>query len=269
MLLSKTRPRQERRFPARWDVNDLVAAIAGPKKICAQGRLDSGRDEVQPNWGRIIQVGLEHYNFIVGPSAFQGFVDAQGWYLTASAVKFVGGMAHQTESITVESEDLVEFFQQELGRIADFAGDSSVRGVAASLAEAPDAYAKLKVFRSWFDGLEGSFPQRDAQSRGAISNATILERLEGFVDRIEGATAFVTLESEFGDTLHGEYPARELAEKGINERRRFLCKTIEENGRVRVEFEAIPDEPVSTDEEDAINRRIDELLADDELDGDY
>jgi len=99
--------------------------------------------------------------------------------------------------------------------------------------------------------------------------AVVLERLEGFVEHIEGPTAYVTLKSHNGDELTGEYAADELAAKGITEGRRFRCETVEIDGDVRVLFEAVPDEPVTEDEEDAISGIIGELFQDDELDGDY
>jgi hypothetical protein len=103
----------------------------------------------------------------------------------------------------------------------------------------------------------------------ALTKAVVLERLDGFVEQIEGPTAYVTLKSQHGDELTGEYAADELAAKGITEGRRFRCETVEVDGAVRVLFEAVPDEPVTEDEEDAISGRIDGLLQDDELDGDY
>ena len=102
-----------------------------------------------------------------------------------------------------------------------------------------------------------------------MTKAVVLERLEGFVDQIDGPTAYVTLKSQFGDVLLGEYSADDLASKGITEGRRFRCETVEVDGAVRVLFESLPDEPVTADEEDAIRHRIGKLLQDDELDGDY
>jgi len=53
----------------------------------------------------------------------------------------------------------------------------------------------------------------------------ILESFEGYVDQVEGDTAYVRLKSrEHGDVLYGEYSAAELLEKGIEEQSRFLCK---------------------------------------------
>ena len=103
----------------------------------------------------------------------------------------------------------------------------------------------------------------------SMTKAVVLERLEGFVDQIDGPIAYVTLKSQYGDELTGEYSAAELAAKGIMEGRRFRVETVELNGAVRVSLEALPDEPVTEKEEDAISRRIGELLQGDELDGDY
>ena len=88
------------------------------------------------------------------------------------------------------------------------------------------------------------------QSRSmAVSQAeTVLESFEGYVDSVEGDTAYVTLESrEHGDVLYGEYSASELLGKGISEQSRFLCQTVKEDGATRIDF-ALP-KLVVTDEE--------------------
>ena len=107
------------------------------------------------------------------------------------------------------------------------------------------------------------------QPKFANAPETILEMFGGVVDAIEDETAFVTLMSESGEELIGEYPASELAKLGIRERRRFICQTVAANGKIEVRFKPIPDIEVSPDEEAAIDRELDDLISGGELDGDY
>jgi hypothetical protein len=97
----------------------------------------------------------------------------------------------------------------------------------------------------------------------------VLETFEGFVDQIVGDVAHVTLTSEYGDTLYGEYLAADLACKGIEERSRFKVVTVEVNGTVRVDIEPIPDRELTADEERAIQEEIEQQLGTDEPDNDY
>lgn len=85
----------------------------------------------------------------------------------------------------------------------------------------------------------------------------VLEELTGFVDQIRGDVALVTLTSKAGDTLYGEYPAKELDALGIREHRRFLCRTIDESPLLRLELEPIPDLDV---DEQAIDTMVHQLL---------
>jgi hypothetical protein len=104
---------------------------------------------------------------------------------------------------------------------------------------------------------------------GATSKEVRLERFDGFVDHVDGNTAYVTLTDQSGETLHGEYAAGALEALGVLEHRRFRCETVQDGGEVRVRFERLPEEAIPPGEEEAINQRIDDLLADDQLDGDY
>ena len=91
----------------------------------------------------------------------------------------------------------------------------------------------------------------------------VLERLEGVVDCIEDGQAFVTLRSEHGDELIGEYPAAEFERLGVRERRRFLCETVESaNHEIQVRLTKIPDIKWTEADELAIDREIEELVAD-------
>jgi len=90
-----------------------------------------------------------------------------------------------------------------------------------------------------------------------------LENFEGFVDQMRDGIAYVTLKSvEHGDMMYGTYPAAELLAKGIRERRRFKCSTIEAGTAVEIQLEAIPDRVLTPEEEKAIYERIDSVLGD-------
>ena len=122
----------------------------------------------------------------------------------------------------------------------------------------------LTRFKALFDEF---WPTGSAWKSTTTKAEVVLESFEGFVDEIRGDTAYVTLKSEFGDSLFGEYSAVELAAKGIREGRRFNCRTIESGGKVRVEFMPIPDRILSAAEEEAICQEIDASIGDDNLDG--
>jgi hypothetical protein len=91
----------------------------------------------------------------------------------------------------------------------------------------------------------------------------VLEAFEGFVEEIDGDTAYVTLTSKHGDRLAGRYSASALLEKGISERRRFVCRTLQLGDEVRVVIEPIPERHLSESEEAAIYSRIDRMFPDD------
>ena len=89
----------------------------------------------------------------------------------------------------------------------------------------------------------------------------VLESFEGFVDQVEGDTAYVRLKSrEHGDVLYGEYPASQLLEKGIEEQGRFLCETVKVDGTTRVDMQAIPSVPATDEQLRAIEEKIDRVL---------
>jgi hypothetical protein len=89
-----------------------------------------------------------------------------------------------------------------------------------------------------------------------------LEEFVGFVDQIDGDMAYVTLTSQTGETLYGEYPASELKARGIHERRRFKCRTIDAGSHVEFDLEPIPDREVSEERERAIRDDIRKSLGD-------
>ncbi len=94
----------------------------------------------------------------------------------------------------------------------------------------------------------------------------VLEVLDGFVDQISEGVAYVTLKSQFGDVLHGEYPASELNRRGILEGRGFRCMTIEANGKVSANIEAIPERKLTPQEQLALFDEADKRLGDFEWD---
>lgn len=108
----------------------------------------------------------------------------------------------------------------------------------------PDS-ADLSVSESCDQGSKDSHMER------------VLESFNGYVEQIEDETAYVRLKSrEHGDVLYGEYPAAKLAKLGIEEQDRFLCETVELDGKTRVELRKIPDKEVSDEELKAIQESI-------------
>jgi hypothetical protein len=94
---------------------------------------------------------------------------------------------------------------------------------------------------------------------------TVLESFEGYVDEVDGDTAYVTLESRNnGDVLQGKYSASELLKKGIEEQSRFLCRTIKSNGSTRVDVQPLPDAEVTDEEVRAISEEIDRAFPSDD-----
>jgi hypothetical protein len=95
----------------------------------------------------------------------------------------------------------------------------------------------------------------------SAESAAVLETFDGFVDRIEGGTAFVTLQSRInGDVEEGTYPAAELAKLGIHEQSCFLAKTVESESGTHVVFQAVPDEPLPAEVVREIESKIDRAL---------
>jgi len=54
----------------------------------------------------------------------------------------------------------------------------------------------------------------------------VLETFHGFVDRIDGDNAYVTLHTPEGTDISGPIESSKLAEMGIGEQQRFTCRTI-------------------------------------------
>lgn len=100
------------------------------------------------------------------------------------------------------------------------------------------------------------------RSRLTELTGNVLEEFEGFVDQFDGEVAYVTLKTPSGETFYGQYPTAELMARGIRERRRFVCKTVEAGSQVTIDLEAIPDLEVSEDRERVIEEKLRELLGD-------
>jgi hypothetical protein len=89
----------------------------------------------------------------------------------------------------------------------------------------------------------------------------VLESFVGYVDQVEDGMAYVRLKSrEYGDILYGQYPASELASKGIYEQTRFLCETVKVGENTRLDLKALPDLAVSCEERLAIEEKIDRVI---------
>jgi len=87
------------------------------------------------------------------------------------------------------------------------------------------------------------------------------ERFEGFVERVEGEVAYVSLESERGERLQGPYPADELAARGVGERDRFRLTLTDEGESVRFDLQSIPRKTVPAERQAEIQREIEQALS--------
>lgn len=86
----------------------------------------------------------------------------------------------------------------------------------------------------------------------------VLEELYGFVDKIDGDIAYITILSSDGSTeFEGEYSAEVLKKQGIKERRRFKIRTIDDGKGVQVQFEKAPFLEIKPED----MRRINEMVA--------
>lgn len=88
----------------------------------------------------------------------------------------------------------------------------------------------------------------------------VLECFQGFVDRIEGLVAYVTLESEQRTRLTGPYPAADLTAAGVGAGDRFSLTTIASGDSVQFEIMPVPPLLVSGEEQQAILQRIKQRL---------
>jgi hypothetical protein len=92
----------------------------------------------------------------------------------------------------------------------------------------------------------------------------ILEAFDGFVDKIDGEIAYVTLKTGSGELLWIECPVTQLQNAGIRERRRFKCWTVTDGSEVRLEMCRIPDALFTADDERRLEQRLRRQLGDDD-----
>lgn len=95
-------------------------------------------------------------------------------------------------------------------------------------------------------------------------SAVVLEKLDGFVERIDGDVAFVVFTSQNGQKLSGQCPANEMLESNIEEGQRFVCRTIQNGKDVRVEIEPIPLAEITAQEWRAVCTSVESIFLDDE-----
>jgi hypothetical protein len=145
----------------------------------------------------------------------------------------------------------------------------------SSIDKAAHANSDDQVFANWgriqqaegtdYAMLLGESSQLDSSAECATDlSDEVLEEFQGFVDKISGDVAYVTLRTIAGEILWSEFPVSELAARGIRERRRFKCWTVRLNSEVRLKLEAIPDAPFSAEDEHRLEERLRRDLGDDD-----
>ncbi len=247
----------------------VVAPIAiqetadDPKAFFREGLQLSAKGSVQQNWGRIQAEDLEQSSRRLTPS-IAGMHSKSGF---SRGPRLLEVFQRGSLPASLPPADREHVIQEVLGGMMEATESSLLVQLAYELRKAGSLPEKWACLKSWLDRVEGSVRESRQCPGDTTPKTVVLERLEGYVDRIEGATAYVTLRSQYGDELTGEYASDELATKGITEGRRFLCETVEVNGAVQVFLEAVPEESLSEDEEDAIRHRIAELVQGNEIDG--
>jgi hypothetical protein len=95
--------------------------------------------------------------------------------------------------------------------------------------------------------------------------AEIIEEFLGFVDKIDGDVAYITLTSiATGEKFFCEYSDKELTQE-FREHRQFKCRTVEVGPTtVEIEFEAIPDQEITPEREQEIDEWLNRTLGDDD-----
>ncbi len=113
--------------------------------------------------------------------------------------------------------------------------------------------------------LKNALLSIESRKTTKIEPRTVLESFDGYVDSIDGDTAYVTLESRLnGDVLFGEYSASELLARGICEQTRFLCETVKGGGGGRVHFAPLPKNQVTDEEARSIAKEMREAFPGDD-----
>jgi hypothetical protein len=96
----------------------------------------------------------------------------------------------------------------------------------------------------------------------------VFDTFEGYVTHVQDGTAYVTLQTQSGEELHGEYPASELEAIGIYENRRFTLQTREVGKSLELRFAPIADLEIPPEVDKEISDRISNLVAGGLLDAD-
>lgn len=100
----------------------------------------------------------------------------------------------------------------------------------------------------------------------------VLETFDGFVDKVDGEAniAYVHLQSRFnGDVLYGDYSAKKLSKKGINEQDSFTVKTYKFLWWTGIIIKYKPPKKLTQEEYDKIAHDIEERFKDYEMTDDY
>lgn len=108
-----------------------------------------------------------------------------------------------------------------------------------------------------------------AQYQEVDPKSKVLEEGEGCVEKIRNGIAYLSFTMSNGEKLVGEHDAARLATLGIREGRRFNVRTIDRDGNVVVEVEAIPDCEVPEEMMAALREDLERMIAEDPLTGDY
>jgi len=150
----------------------------------------------------------------------------------------------QPDALSPEDEELLSTLVQKVklarGRISPSV-ERNLRSIWAALIDAP-------------------YPSRAVTEAMSPSSEKLLERLEGFVEKIEGDVAYVTLQNDRGEKLCGPYPAQELAEKGLQERDRFTLQTVDLGDCVRIDITPLPRITITPERSREIREKIEQVL---------
>lgn len=203
------------------------------KWLYCEAVRSSSKQWFQGNWGRIQELGEEYY------------------------IQFFRGLPPERiepqKSTSKKTDDsLAELFAEITKLLAEI-DNSGREQLAKALKNNSDVQQKINAIKAVFGSKERQ-------------KETILERFEGFVEQIQNDTAYVSLKSEYGDILYGQYPASKLTQMGIFERRRFTCITKNVGGKVHVCLTPIPDIELSDQREREIQQEIERALGSDDDD---
>ncbi|WP_406698245.1 hypothetical protein V5E97_05250 [Singulisphaera sp. Ch08] len=213
--------------PEVEEVEDVAAPVDSKDLFREASSLPSS-DDLQINFGRF----LHHYRNTL-PHYSQGSVPLKSGIEPAAPVKR-----------TVPSADEIQTFFAEIRR-----------ALGVTTTSAPLDPSKVVLL------LKKAIQSFESSKAPQVESKTVLESFDGYVDSIDGDTAYVTLESRSnGDILYGEYSAQELLARGIHEQTRFLCETVKGGGAGRVHFAPLPKIEVTDEEARAIAEEMREAF---------